>query len=89
VSIDAEAIATIAGAAVAVISAVAAGVVKILAEIRTSRDASGERHALTRERLTTIEGAAAGAQAEAGTANARIAELERQLAEERAKREVR
>lgn len=80
-----EAIGAIAAATVAVISALGAVAVKILHEIRESRTGSQLRHEVTQQRLTTIEGAAAGAQAEAGTANARIVELESQLAEARAK----
>lgn len=86
---SAETIAAISTAAVAIITAVVTGVLAILREIRGSDAGSRERHALTRERLDVIEGAACGAQAEAGAAAARIAELERQLAEERARREER
>jgi hypothetical protein len=73
---------------VLIITAIFAGVVAIIREIRQSRRGSQQRHAFTQERLDTIEGAATGAAVEAGTAAARIAELERLLAEERAKREV-
>lgn len=83
---SAEIIGAIAAAAALVITALAAGVAKVVHEIRDSREGSRERHALTRERLDVIEGAAVGAQVEAGTANARIADLERQLAEARSKR---